>query len=314
MDKIEEGFVDWYEGGKNYDKFQKKSFWKRMEMSVNELNAYYRKKRQFEYEMGLPIKVKSFNRKIYYFFQKSLKFDRFLNGRTLTIVRDDRIDTGRSRIYATTHVGQNDVVSGWEAFGEQAYAIMGDPGDAYRSMEGFMIYLAGVIYMDTGWYTDDDGVVKYNPDCKLDRRICIQNCIEYLKQGANIYIFPEGAWNITANKLVQKLYMGAVNMAYYGNADIIPVAIDRVDKKNYTLSMGKNIKVDNKDDRIKTNDYLRDTLCTLKWELIERKGIVKRSTLEDYKTEYQKFVDDIMSETERGYTEDIIRASCWHDK
>lgn len=285
-----------------------------MKMNVNELNAYYRKKRQFEYEMGLPIKVNSFNRKIYYFFQKSLKLDRFLNGRTLTIVRDDRIDTGRTRIYATTHVGQNDVVSGWEAFGEQAYAIMGDPGDAYRSMEGFLIYLAGVIYMDTGWYTDDDGVVKYNPDCKMDRRICLHNCIEYLKQGANIYIFPEGAWNITANKLVQKLYMGAVNMAYYGNADIIPVAIDRVDKKNYTLSMGKNIKVDNKDDRIKINDYLRDTLCTLKWELIERKGIVKRATLEDYKTEYQKFVDDIMSETERGYTEDIIRASCWHDK
>ena len=102
-------------------------------------------------------------------------------------------------------------------------------------------------------------------------------------------------------------------MAYYGNADIIPVAIDRVDKKNYTLSMGKNIIVNNKEDRAKINDYLRDTLCTLKWELLERKEIVKRSTLMDYKTEYRRFVDDIMSETKRGYSEEIIRASCWHD-
>lgn len=314
MDEIEDKFVNNNNVEKEYCKFQKKNLWKRMKMSVNDLNAYYRKKRQFEYEMKLPIKVNCLNKRIYYFFQKSLKLDRFLNGRTLTIVRDDRVDTGRTRIYAATHVGQNDVVSGWEAFGEQAYVIMGDPGDAYRSIEGFLIYLAGVIYMDTGWYTDDNGIVQYNPDCKVDRRICFHNCIEYLKQGANIYIFPEGAWNITANKLVQKLYMGAVNMACYGNADIIPVAIDRVDKKNYTLSMGKNIIVDNKMDKSKINDYLRDVLCTLKWELIERKGIIKRSMLRDYKTEYQRFVDDIMSETKRGYTEDIIRSSCWHDR
>lgn len=26
MDKIKEGFVDWYDGGKKYDKFQKKVF------------------------------------------------------------------------------------------------------------------------------------------------------------------------------------------------------------------------------------------------------------------------------------------------
>lgn len=262
----------------------------------------------------MPLNISKVPQKFNQVFRMSLKLDRFLNRRHLEIYKDERKNRRRPKIYATTHVGQNDIVSGWEAFGEQAYFVMGDPGDAYRSIEGFLIKLGGVIHTDTGWYTDDAGIVKYNPDCKKDRKICLYNCMEHLKQNNNIFIFPEGAWNITPNKVVQKLYKGTVKMAMETGADIIPVAIDRIDKRHYSLSMGENLFFEKDTDVNDANEKLRESLCTLKWELIEKKGITRRSQISDYLKEYRAFVEDIMSETSRGYSEEIIRASRWNDE
>ncbi len=293
--------------------WKKESIISLLKMNVNEINRYFRKKREYRYYLNLPVKISKIPESINLMFRMSLKLDRLINRRKLEIIRDDREDNGRPKIYATTHVGQNDVVSGWEAFGEQAFFVMGDPGDAYRSVEGFLIYLGGVIHTDTGWYTDDEGMVKFDADCKLDRKICLHNCTEYLKHNKNIYIFPEGAWNITPNKVVQRLYKGTVKMAMEAGADIIPVAVERIDKRHYSLSMGKNLFFEEKADINDANNQLREALSTLKWELIEKKGISKRKEMKEYNIAYREFVDDIMSETSRGYSEDIIRASRWND-
>lgn len=43
-------------------------------------------------------------------------------------------------------------------------------------------------------------------------------------------IFPEGAWNISENLLVMKLYTGAAEMAIRTGADIVPIAIEQFGK------------------------------------------------------------------------------------
>ena len=76
-----------------------------------------------------------------------------------------------------------------------------------------MAYLLGFIGCDT---TE-----------KEDRHIAKELAIRTLKQGGNILIWPEGAWNITENEVVMKLYTGTVEMAIRSGADIIPIAIEQ---------------------------------------------------------------------------------------
>lgn len=43
-------------------------------------------------------------------------------------------------------------------------------------------------------------------------------------------IFPEGAWNVTDNLPVMKLFGGTVSMALLSGAVIIPIAIEQYSK------------------------------------------------------------------------------------
>lgn len=54
--------------------------------------------------------------------------------------------------------------------------------------------------------------------------------IQLLRQGGNLLIFPEGAWYVTENQIVMRLFEGAADMAIQSKADIIPIAIDQKEK------------------------------------------------------------------------------------
>lgn len=105
-----------------------------------------------------------------------------------------------------------------------------------------------------------------------------------------------------------KLYTGTVEMAIRSGADIIPIAIEQYEKSFY-VNIGKNISLDETSDlnkKRKLSDDLRDTLCTLKWEIWEQFPITKRSSLPENMG--QIFAEKIMSETANDYTiEEIER-------
>lgn len=82
---------------------------------------------------------------------------------------------------------------------------MGDAREIYRTADGIMLWLNGVIFFDT--------------EDKQDRYIAKERSISLLKSGGSLLIYPEGAWNITENEIVMPLYAGTAEMAIKSGAE-----------------------------------------------------------------------------------------------
>lgn len=273
--------------------FNYKNFLELKKLKLNELEQYFKELRKYEYVTDKKIEYIKLKKKINFVIKTLLKIDRILSKRTINLIDDKSIKTDRPKIYAVTHVGRYDIETATELAKESNFLLMGDPGETYRNFDGLILKIKGIVFVDT--------------NDKEDRKIAKEKCIKILKQGGNIMLFPEGAWNITENQLVMKLFKGTVDMARQTGADIIPVAIERFGN-SYFANIGQNICIDknNMSSNSELSDDLRDILATLKWEILEKfPQTIRQELPEDYS---KTFLESIMSETENGYTiEEIIR-------
>ena len=280
--------------------FKRKNIICRTIMPLDQLIEYYRNERKYIYENNIPIKGIKWRKRIHEMMLAAIKANRVLQHQELTILHDRRINTDKPIIYACTHIGRYDIEMALESIQDTCFLFFGNPGKLYRSFDGIVAYLLGFIGCDT---TE-----------KEDRHIAKELAIRTLKQGGNILIWPEGAWNITENEVVMKLYTGAVEMAIRSGADIVPIAIEQYGKSFY-VNIGKNISLDkstNLNENSKLSDELRDILCTLKWEIWEQFPIIPRSSLPENMR--QIFVETIMSETANDYTIEEIERDRVHEK
>lgn len=278
--------------------FKRKNIIYRTIMPLDQLIEYYRNERKYIYENNIPVKGIKWRKRIHKIMFAIIKMKRVLLHQKLTILHDEREDTDKPIIYACTHIGRYDIEMALESIQDTCFLFLGSPGKLYRSLDGVLVYLFGFIGCDT---TE-----------KEDRHIAKELAIRTLKQGGNILIFPEGAWNITDNQVVMKLYTGTIEMAIRSGADIVPIAIEQYEKSFY-INIGKNISLDETSDlnkKRKLSDDLRDTLCTLKWEIWEQFPITKRSSLPENMG--QIFVEKIMSETANDYTIEEIERDRFH--
>lgn len=280
--------------------FKRKNIICRTIMPLDQLIEYYRNERKYIYENNIPIKGIKWRKRIHEMMLAAIKANRVLQHQKLTILHDRRINTDKPIIYACTHIGRYDIEMALESIQDTCFLFFGNPGKLYRSFDGIVAYLLGFIGCDT---TE-----------KEDRHIAKELAIRTLKQGGNILIWPEGAWNITENEVVMKLYTGAVEMAIRSGADIVPIAIEQYGKSFY-VNIGKNISLNkstNLNEKRKLSDDLRDILCTLKWEIWEQFPIIPRSSLPENMR--QIFVETIMSETANDYTIEEIERDRFHEK
>lgn len=280
--------------------FKRKNIIYRTIMPLDQLIEYYRNERKYIYENNIPVKGIKWRKRIHKIMFAIIKMKRVLLHQKLTILHDEGEDTDKPIIYACTHIGRYDIEMALESIQDTCFLFLGSPGKLYRSLDGVLVYLFGFIGCDT---TE-----------KEDRHIAKELAIRTLKQGGNILIFPEGAWNITENQVVMKLYTGTIEMAIRSGADIVPIAIEQYEKSFY-INIGKNISLDETSDlnkKRKLSDDLRDTLCTLKWEIWEQFPITKRSSLPENMG--QIFVEKIMSETANDYTVEEIERDRFHEK
>lgn len=281
-------------------KFEKKSVLKKMKMNIDELSNYYKELRKYNYEQGIPLKNIQTRRIIHEIPLSILKLDRVLSGEKVKIISDERIDTSAPKIYACTHIGGKDIERVFEAIEEHCYLFLGDPGEIYKSPVGMLLNLNGMIPLETR--------------DKQDRKIAKERAVELLKKGGNLLIFPEGAWNITENLPVMKLFPGTVSMAIESGAEIIPVAIEQ-ENNTFYVSFGKNIKYINKnlEERHELTSDLRDNLVTLMWDLwteINNK-MIRKELPEDFKENY---VSSIINKCDYGYTAQDVIETRYHDK
>lgn len=309
--------------------FDYKKFSELKKLSLDELSSYYRQLRSFEYDNNKPLESSELKKKIYFLTKLILKIDRITSGRKLIVFDDKRTkNCDKGKVYASTHVGRYDIESAMEAINEQLYFVMGDPEDTYRNIEGFFLdNIQGRICLDTGYQIADIFKKKINgeelslkeqalyDEYKKDRFIGEDTCTKRVLNKDNILIFPEGAWNVTP-RIVQPIFDGAARIAINGNGFIVPIGIVR-DNKKYTVNIGKEMNIDGAtvSDTKDVTKELREKMCSLVGEIIFNDNkINSREEMGTPEENELAFINDIMRESENGYTLDVIENTRYYDK
>lgn len=280
-------------------KFKKKSLLEIRNMTIDEVSKYYVELRKYEYDNKIPLKGINIRNKIHKLLVELVRIERKLNDETLMVINDERVKSENSKIYVCTHAGGNDIQRTFEAIKEPAYLFLGDPKEAYRDATGLLLYFNGVICMESS--------------DKTDRKIAKERAIELLNKGGNLLIYPEGAWNITPNLPVMKLFKGAVTMAKETGADIIPVAIEQYEN-NFFVSIGKNIIMDDVKDMsiVEINHIVRNMMATQKWNIWERMGTHSRKNVAC--TTLEEFQEEIVNKCEYDFTIQDVLDTMYKDK
>lgn len=278
---------------------QRVSVFHRMMMPLPELESYYCQQRRIRFEQGVsPSRIKE-RRWVHYVLLAVLRLRQLITGLSITVLNDKRKKTTHPVIYACTHIGWDDIEVAYCSIRDPSWLLLGDPRELYKSIDGLMLWINGVICCDTA--------------DKEDRYIAKETCIKLLQQGGNLLIFPEGAWNISENLLVMKLFTGTAEMAIRAGAEIVPVAITQYGKK-FIVNIGANIGCSDYklSQKRALTDLLRDAMCTLKWEIIEK--YAKESRLNISHDDWNDHLSDIRAQMHDNYTLEDIKITQYYDK
>ena len=83
--------------------------------------------------------------------------------------------------------------------------------------------------------------------------------IQTLLNDGNILLFPEGTRNRT-NQILLPCKYGAVYMAQVTGAPIIPIVINRINRRKYEVKIGKSMSVNYLDDLSDKNKELQEQM------------------------------------------------------
>lgn len=302
------------------EEFKYKNCVSRMLMEQSKLEQYYRDLRKYEYYNDVPLKNREYFDKRYEIIKRILALELAAYGYNAKIYKDLREKSDASKIYAMTHIGRFDIESSVITKGEQACFLWGDPKSLYKSPEKLLMNLLDPIYVDLA--------KEYREDCHIGQK----NMVRHLEHGVNVQIYPEGAYNICMNKVVMRLFNGAVKTAIEANqkrpTEIIPSAIIQFGKTFYVY-YGKNIKADDLEKMgiEEGTKFLRDAMATLKWELVSElsgpKTYVGDPSDEVFYTkkrsdvkysDYQDFIKEIMAGNTDEYGLDQIEKDRYKDE
>lgn len=154
------------------DEFKTKNIFQRMRMSIPELEDYYRKQRYICFEQKVSLSWIRVRRWIHYALLLVLRVRQIFSGLSMTVIGEQRQKTAHPIIYACTHIGWDDVEVAYCALRDPSWLLLGDPRELYKSIEGLMLWMNGVICCDTA--------------NKRDRYISKETCVKLLQQGGNL--------------------------------------------------------------------------------------------------------------------------------
>lgn len=132
---------------------------------------------------------------------------------------------------------------------------------------------------------DKEKIKQYNHNAKLDM-------IRLLYEGHSISYWPEGTWNLSPNKLHLPMSYGFLDTARKANVPVVPViheftydtSSEREKITKIHTKFAKPIYITPEDDINEKLIEYEEIISTIRYELIEEKGITKRNTIsnQDY--------------------------------
>lgn len=135
--------------------------------------------------------------------------------------------------------------------------------------------------------------------------------MEYLAKSKSVVVFPEATFNCSPNKLILPLHSGVIDIAKKMQVPIVPLIQEydfdtsRLDGKNRvkscTVRFGMPIYISYEDDIQAKKEELRDAMATIRYNLIEQKGIFDRKEISN-----EEYISFLLS---RLHTMDLMKVN-----
>lgn len=140
-------------------------------------------------------------------------------------------------------------------------------------------HITGLVLVNKNDFQDK----KNRTDAKLDM-------IHILLKGHTMWYFPEGAWNLSPNKLHLPMSFGFLDVAKKAGVPVVPVVTEftydtTTDKERITkmhIRYGKPIYLSLHDDLSEKLKEYEEAISTIRWELIEEKGLFSRKEISNW--------------------------------
>lgn len=131
-----------------------------------------------------------------------------------------------------------------------------------RIIDRLFFFLNGVIWVDR----------KNKNETSASKELLINS----IRNGHDVFWFPEGTWNMTDNLLMLPMKWGIVDVAAATGSQIVPVVLE-YDRPTMIcrVSFGVPIAPDKDANKADAIRELRDAMSTLRWELWEKQEQLK---------------------------------------
>lgn len=113
-------------------------------------------------------------------------------------------------IWTANHSFKDDTLASILAAKRNAYILFGSLPQFYNTFDGI-----------TAWL---NGVVMTNRKHKESKKASIEKAKRAIELGSDLFIFPEGVWNKSPNKLLLDFWPGIYKIAKETNTDVVPIA------------------------------------------------------------------------------------------
>ena len=167
-----------------------------------------------------------------------------------------KLDPDKQYIFAATHSFSEDVISALCNIDRSVYVLNGTTHQITYNPQMLALYINGFAYVN-----------RFDVDSRKD---AIKKLLRILQSKSSVFLFPEGGWNNSENKLVNPLFAGPWLLAKESGCEVVPwTSFCESGSDTIYIRMGKpmNIALLEKEDAI---TQLRDTLATDVWLLMEK--------------------------------------------
>ncbi len=263
------------------ENFRILSYEEESKLTSNELIAYYKSLKQYLLNYKNNILKNSYTNGCEELHPLVRKIIDRIKNYDLTITGQENIPNSPV-IYVSTH----------QDFYDHFNLILGVPEHTIILNNGrialwmkILLNFNGIVYVDR-----NDSQSKFNSKIEL---------MKYLAKGKSIAIFPEATYNCSPNKFHLRLYSGAVDIARKMQIPIIPI-VQEYDYdplitsykcvKSCELRFGTPVYVKYDDDISIKKEELSEQLATMRWDLIEQKGLYSRESITE-----QEYINYILS-------------------
>lgn len=185
-------------------------------------------------------------------------------------------------IYASTHQDFNDHFNIVLSIPE--HAIILNTVSVTKSFK-FLMGFNGIVYVD-----------RKKQQSRFDSKLSL---MKYISLGKSVVVFPEGTYNCSPNKLHLPLHSGVIDIARKMDVPIVPVVQEYIYQPNMVannnnvvscqVQFGTPIYVSLEDDKERKKQELSEAFATIRYELIEAKGIYNRESINN-----QEYIDYVL--------------------